>query len=202
MRARWGCGMNPGYIYVLSNPSMPGLVKIGFTRRPVRERAFELYKEITGIPTPFNIEFEIFTKYPEEDEKHIHRRLVNYRVSEYREFFRIDVQTSIVEVISVVIVSMGGDTHSVTTHDIAELHCAAYESSQQVGCSVDAVISAYWHLDPQSIRDALVKRNVAQGWDIDKWQLSANELYQLDCDDHPSRNICDGHTSLGGWSRS
>ncbi len=190
--------MNPGYIYVLSNPSMPGLLKIGFTRRPVRERAFELYKTVTGIPTPFNIEFEILTHYPEDDEAYLHKRLRNHRVSEYREFFRIGVHEAIIEVMTVVVVSMGGDTHSVATHDICELPCAAYETSIQVGCSVDAVVSSYWYLDPKSVRDALVRRNVARGWDVDKWNLGPKELEQLDCDEHPfGSELCEPTTYSG-----
>jgi hypothetical protein len=39
-----------GYIYVLTNPNMPGLVKIGYTQRLPRERANELSRA-TGVPS-------------------------------------------------------------------------------------------------------------------------------------------------------
>lgn len=39
-------------VYVLTNPSMPGLVKIGkTTQKEVSERMTQLYT--TGVPTPF-----------------------------------------------------------------------------------------------------------------------------------------------------
>ena len=44
-----------GYIYCLSNQSMPGLIKIGMTLRMPDKRAKELFT--TGVPTPFVVEF-------------------------------------------------------------------------------------------------------------------------------------------------
>jgi hypothetical protein len=49
-----------GYIYVLSNPSMPGIVKVGRTFREPRARAAELSAS-TGVPTPFKIEATVYT---------------------------------------------------------------------------------------------------------------------------------------------
>ena len=45
--------MNPGYVYILTNPSMPGLVKVGRTSRNVDLRAAELWH--TGVPTKFEV---------------------------------------------------------------------------------------------------------------------------------------------------
>ena len=42
----------PNIVYVLTNPAMPGMVKIGMTDRPdVQRRMSELYS--TGVPLPF-----------------------------------------------------------------------------------------------------------------------------------------------------
>ena len=46
--------MTPGWVYVLTNPAMPGLVKIGLTSRNPQVRAAEL-TQATGVPAPFVI---------------------------------------------------------------------------------------------------------------------------------------------------
>ena len=41
---------NHGYVYILSNPGMPGLLKIGMTRFDPTRRVQEL-SSATGVPT-------------------------------------------------------------------------------------------------------------------------------------------------------
>ena len=48
----------PGHIYVLVNPSMEGLVKIGKTTRDPDARAKEV-SQATGVPTPFHVAFSV-----------------------------------------------------------------------------------------------------------------------------------------------
>ncbi len=79
-----------GFVYVLSNPSMPGLVKIGRTEHDPSERVSELSGE-TGIPTPFKLEFSYFSADIEDLEQILHARLAPHRVSPNREFFRLPV---------------------------------------------------------------------------------------------------------------
>ena len=81
-----------GYIYVLSNPSMRGLLKIGFTERTPKERIAELRG--TGVPTDFVLESHFYSKHPLEDEKYIHGSLNEYRVNDKREFFKVDLKTA------------------------------------------------------------------------------------------------------------
>ena len=80
-----------GKIYILTNASMPGLVKIGHTEREAEERAVELSSS-TGVPT----NFEIFRSYEVENsaifERQIHTKLDSFRVSGNREFFRMDAE--------------------------------------------------------------------------------------------------------------
>src|SRR5688572_6679317 len=52
-------GPGPGYLYVLINPSLPGLVKIGKTNRDPEQRAAEL-SAATGVPTPFVLVYDAF----------------------------------------------------------------------------------------------------------------------------------------------
>lgn len=77
------------FIYVLENASMPGLVKIGRTDRSVSERVNELSSH-TGVPTEFVVVKEFAVPNSIDAEKLIHERLSAYRVSDNREFFRLE----------------------------------------------------------------------------------------------------------------
>lgn len=76
--------MSKGYVYILSNPSMPGIVKIGKTTRTIKERAHELYQ--TGVPTPFIVNDWVLSPNCSELEQRVHGALSDYRVSQSREF--------------------------------------------------------------------------------------------------------------------
>jgi hypothetical protein len=86
---------NPGYVYVLINPSFPTLIKIGRTLRDSRERAREL--STTGVPTPFQVAFEIFSERHEKLETAMHDKLNDFRVNDRREFFRYPLDKAIGE---------------------------------------------------------------------------------------------------------
>lgn len=94
--------MTAGYIYVLSNPSMPGIVKVGRTAREVDSRAREL--ATTGVPTPFKVEHLIPSGDIEGDERRIHAILGTrgLRVRREREFFRVTPDEAVAVVSSVV----------------------------------------------------------------------------------------------------
>ena len=79
-----------GYIYVLSNPKMTGLLKVGYTRESVEKRAREL-SVATGVPVGFVIEYFRLTEDVEEIERLVHVELVAYRVNDNREFFAASV---------------------------------------------------------------------------------------------------------------
>ena len=76
-----------GYIYVLSNPSLPGKVKIGRTYYSIDRRIEQLSN--TSIPTPFEAEAYYYSSNPAQDEKEAHHLLRRYRVRADREFFTI-----------------------------------------------------------------------------------------------------------------
>ena len=81
--------MASGYIYVLVNSSMPGLVKVGKTTREPAQRAAEL-SGVTGVATPFIIAFEQFFYDCDSAEEFIHASLERHglRQTSNREFFR------------------------------------------------------------------------------------------------------------------
>lgn len=73
-------------VYILTNPSMPGLIKIGSTEKVAHERAEELYT--TGVPTPFEVVYSIPSEYPKSLEDILHKKFKQYRINKDREFFR------------------------------------------------------------------------------------------------------------------
>jgi hypothetical protein len=70
---------------------MPGLLKIGFTTRPMEERLQEANQPNTWIPTPFLLEFAKFVVDPQKKESTLHKILAKDRVNPNREFFRVDL---------------------------------------------------------------------------------------------------------------
>ncbi len=77
-----------GCVYILKNEAMPGLIKIGYTRKTPEERAAELYEGITGVPMPFEVAHAYPCEEPEKLEREIHRKLTSHRINQYREFFK------------------------------------------------------------------------------------------------------------------
>jgi hypothetical protein len=74
-------------VYILSNSSMPGLIKIGRTNRSVEDRLKELNN--TSLPTEFFVEHTIETSDSKFLEKMIHKNFDKQRVNDNREFFKI-----------------------------------------------------------------------------------------------------------------
>jgi hypothetical protein len=83
----------PGWVYVLTNSAMPGLVKIGLTTRNPTIRASEL-TAATGVPAPFVIAWCRAVSDCAYVESAVHRMLDDRRVSGKREFFCCDVKTA------------------------------------------------------------------------------------------------------------
>lgn len=86
--------MEEGYVYILSNDSLNGLLKIGSTTFGAEKRAKQL-SYTTALPTPFIVEYEIYVRHYVEFEKAIHRKLDSYRVNPKREFFAVSIDKAI-----------------------------------------------------------------------------------------------------------
>jgi T5orf172 domain len=86
--------MEKGIIYILTNPAMPNLVKIGKTSRDdVKIRMGELYK--TGVPVPFECSFAGKVNDINKIEKAFHKAFRPYRINKNREFFEIEPEQAI-----------------------------------------------------------------------------------------------------------
>lgn len=81
-----------GYVYILTNESMPGLIKVGFTCRSIEDRVKEL--DGTNLPTPFQIEAYFSSSLPQLDENLCHESIDQHRIKS-KEFFIINPQEGI-----------------------------------------------------------------------------------------------------------
>jgi hypothetical protein len=83
-----------GIVYVLTNPAMPGLVKIGQTTNEIANRMNEL--NTTGVPLPFECPFACEVDDCKAVENALHKAFYPYRINPRREFFEIDPDQAIV----------------------------------------------------------------------------------------------------------
>ena len=81
------------FIYILSNQSMPGLIKVGKTTTTPSKRMSELHS--TGVPTPFRLELSIRVADCHAAERAAHSALKKYRPSPNREFFQMPIEAAI-----------------------------------------------------------------------------------------------------------
>jgi hypothetical protein len=82
-----------GFVYVLSNPAMPGMIKVGLTSHLPEDRARKLRS--TGVPLHFTVEHRTVTSRPEAVERAAHEILRDSRVSGEREFFAVGIQAAV-----------------------------------------------------------------------------------------------------------
>lgn len=79
-----------GYVYVVSNPLFPQLIKIGFTSKPPEERIDEL--DSTGLPEKFIEHYRVRAIDAQALEKRLHAHFDGYRYRKNREFFKLTPQ--------------------------------------------------------------------------------------------------------------
>jgi hypothetical protein len=88
-----------GFIYVLSNITSPGLVRIGQTPGSVRRRVQHLSAGM-GMPTPFQVEAYYLSQRPKDDVGRVHEELKNcHKLG--REIFEIDPTQAIAKCTSI-----------------------------------------------------------------------------------------------------
>lgn len=82
-----------GYIYCFSNPSMPNIFKVGYSKRTPNNRLIEANRS-SWIILPFKIEFAKKVINPIEKEHKIHTLLTHFtkRPNPRREFFETTIE--------------------------------------------------------------------------------------------------------------
>ena len=84
-------GEYDSWVYIMSNPTMPGYYKIGYTKKNPEERAKQI-SNATGVIVPMKVEwaFHCYNGFALEQE--CHHKLEKYRVSHNREFFQMPLE--------------------------------------------------------------------------------------------------------------
>ena len=81
-----------GWVYVISNPSMPGIVKVGFTMDAPEDRARELSSS-SGVPRENELDYAILVDNPRDLEQSVHSCMRNIR--EGKEWFKCTVEHAV-----------------------------------------------------------------------------------------------------------
>ncbi|MBI3467232.1 MAG: GIY-YIG nuclease family protein, partial [Planctomycetes bacterium] len=87
--------MATGHVYIMQNPALPGLLKIGRTTKTPQERARSLSG--TSVPTDFTLVYSVYVRDCAAAERMIHAHLARYREKRNREFFRLPAKEAIRE---------------------------------------------------------------------------------------------------------
>jgi hypothetical protein len=85
---------NQGIVYILTNPAIPNMIKIGMTtHEDVKMRMAQIYT--TGVPLPFECVYAARVANHEKVEKALHVAFGPDRVNPKREFFEIEAAQAI-----------------------------------------------------------------------------------------------------------
>ncbi|CAL9649563.1 hypothetical protein SUDANB15_06559 [Streptomyces sp. enrichment culture] len=160
-----------GFVYVMRNPALPDMVKIGLTTLLPEERAAKLTQH-EGVPLPFEVAFRALTMRWSQVEKLVHQRLAGQRVNPRREFFHASVGTAVETVRECVLEVNGNDAWKV-----GEIHPIGGQ---------DRVVLA---LEAGEVFVLLARPSLfGGGWEpLDLWQAHADgdqlEIYAADMPD-------------------
>ena len=143
-----------GWVYVLENKSMPGLVKVGYTKHSPKKRAGQLYH--TGIPTPFTVYYAGLYEKPKIIEGLAHATLKHCRVNRGREFFKCQPSDAVAAI------ELHGKPAS-TKRDISKAEWASFYKSKrsiEANCKVELEIIEVrrQHLN-EEVKE--IKRNIS-----------------------------------------
>ena len=84
-------GVGDQWVYILSNPTQPGLLKIGYTKKLPEERAKQI-SSATGVALPYKVEWAYQCFNGEMVEREVHHKLKAQRVNNNKEFFQVSLE--------------------------------------------------------------------------------------------------------------
>lgn len=138
-----------GYIYVLTNPSMEGLVKIGMTTRTPEERCAEL-SQATSIPTPFCV----FWSHAVVGNVSLVESLVHESLAQARsgkEFFCIDPEAGREAILEVYFSLYPEQRNTPNTHEARK---RAYEADREKALAIQKALEEERRLKEEAARSA------------------------------------------------
>lgn len=145
-----------GFIYALSNPAMPGLVKIGYTEGNPVDRAYQL--QGSGVPVPFQVDYFWLVPDPAVAEAMVHEDLKEYRYNQNREFFQYSSAQLAARITSIIgngllemwSVSEGGDAALIAIA-MRDRHISSDQNSdKKIETDERRLDSRIWIHDPES----------------------------------------------------
>ena len=86
-----------GWVYVITNKSMSGLVKIGFSTKDPVARASELS---AGAPYQYEVAYDVLVEDPQAVERSVHKLLAHKRKG--KEWFHCSVYEAVNEIRSII----------------------------------------------------------------------------------------------------
>ena len=185
-----------GFTYVLSNPAMPGMVKVGYTTALAEGRDKELNS--TDVPLPYAVEFGAMTSFPDKVTARAHQMLDWQRVAKDREFFQVAPHLAIEAVRDALLDAAGleawsaGKVHQVRDGD--QLALTVREGDM-------FVVLAY----PSLLAERAVPRDLWQAHsDGDLLELTAADMAELsgaEADPYEDRDEAQPHGVMNGRER-
>lgn len=117
-----------GWIYVISNKAMPGLVKVGYSSKDPELRAEELNH--TGSPHPYDVDYKMLAEEPHQIEQKAHRALSLKR--ERKEWFRCSPEDAIAAIKQVVGIAFVSESYIRADREKAEQLRAQQKRAREI----------------------------------------------------------------------
>lgn len=78
-----------GFVYIMSNPSYDGRIKIGKSSKDPSQGRIEELSSSTSAPEKFSLEYYCFVDEYDKLERLVHNLLTEFRPNPHREFFKV-----------------------------------------------------------------------------------------------------------------
>jgi hypothetical protein len=157
----------PGWVYVITNPAMQDLLKVGFSMKHPSLRADELYH--TNNPHTFTVQYEVLVQNPSTLESLVHAELKS--CNEGKEWFRCKISYAI-SAIRKTCISQKIDIIFEQDSSLNEDEKAVLTALKNKDCAYfDKLIWDLWpYEEGNHTQQQLYTEYFIKNWGIDKWE--------------------------------